>query len=97
MRENNFAAVPVALYGFLLLMTGLSYVILARRLILLHGKDSPLAIAIGKDSKGVVSLVLYVAAIGLCSIDPRISISLYVIVAVMWVVPDRRIERRIAE
>jgi uncharacterized membrane protein len=97
MRENNFAAVPVALYGFLLLTTGLSYVILARRLILLHGKDSPLAIAIGKDSKGVASLVLYLAAIGLSFVDPRISITLYVIVAVMWVVPDRRIEKTVAE
>jgi uncharacterized membrane protein len=95
MDENHFAAVPVALYGGVLLMAGLAYTILARCLVLLHGRDSLLAQAIGRDRKGLASLAIYALAILLAPVQPAISIILYVCVALMWFIPDRRIESRI--
>jgi len=97
MGENHFAPVPVALYGVILLMCGFAYSILARSLVSYHGKDSPLAIAIGKDSKGWLSVVLYVVAIPLAFVNERISLAIYVLVAMIWFVPDRRIERKLPE
>jgi uncharacterized membrane protein len=97
MGANHFAGVPVAVYGSTMLMAGVAYFVLSRILISYHGKDSPLAIALGKDYKGIVSLVLYIVAIVLSFVNSRISIALYVLVAVMWFIPDRRIERVLAD
>ncbi len=93
MGENDFAAWPVALYGAVLLMAGVAYFILARALIALHGKDSVLATAIGADVKGRISVVLYMAAIPLAFVQPLLACAVYVAVAVMWLIPDRRIEK----
>ena len=97
MDENHFATIPVALYGVVMLLCAIAYTILAYVLIAHHGKDSTLAIAIGSDQKGKVSLLLYAAAIPLAFVDPRISLALYVTVAVIWFLPDRRIEKLIKE
>jgi uncharacterized membrane protein len=94
--ETHFAAWPVALYGVVLVMAGVAYFVLTRVLISLHGQDSVLAVAVGRDVKGLVSLFIYVAAIPLAFVDPRLACLLYVTVAVMWLVPDRRIEKRMA-
>ena len=95
--ENHFATVPVAIYGVVLIMAALAYTFLARSLVALHGKDSTLALALGKDDKGTLSLILYAAAIPLAFVDPRISMAVYVLVALMWFIPDRRIERVMPE
>ncbi len=97
MGENHFAATPVALYGVVVLMNGIAFTILTRVLVAHHGKDSALARALGSNFKGKASLVLYAAAIPLAFVDPRIALALYVLVAMMWFVPDRRIEKTIAE
>jgi uncharacterized membrane protein len=96
MGENHFATVPVAVYGVIMLMCAIAFTILARVLIAHHGKDSTLAVAIGNDQKGKISLLLYATAIPLAFIDPRISLGIYVLVAVIWFLPDRRIERLVA-
>jgi uncharacterized membrane protein len=93
--ENHFAAAPTALYGIVLLMAGLAYTILVQSLLVHHGKDSPLARAIGRDRKGMLSLVLYAAGIGLSFVVPWVANGLYVAVAVIWLVPDSRIEREL--
>jgi len=93
MGENPQAPVPVAIYGVDLLLAGCAYFILARLLVALHGRDSTLAKAIGEDFKGIVSVFLYAAAVGFAFVRPTVSLALYVAVAVMWLVPDRRIER----
>jgi uncharacterized membrane protein len=93
MGENHFAARPVALYGLVLLMAGVAYFILARALIKRHGQDSTLAAALGNDYKSKASLVIYAAAVPLSFINPWISFSLYVLVAIIWFIPDRRIEK----
>jgi uncharacterized membrane protein len=93
MGENHFAPWPVALYGFVLLMAGVAYTILARALVHRHGRDSPLATALGEDVKGKMSLVLYASAMPLAFVNRWMSLALYVVVAVMWLIPDRRIER----
>jgi uncharacterized membrane protein len=93
MGENDFAHWPVALYGVVLLFAGIAYFILARVLIALHGKDSALATALGSDFKGQVSIVLYLVAIGLSFVSPELACGVYVLVAVMWLIPDRRIEK----
>jgi uncharacterized membrane protein len=97
MGENHFAATPVALYGVVVLMNGVAFTVLTRVLVAHHGKDSALARALGSDFKGKASLFLYAAAIPLAFVDPRIALALYVLVAMMWFVPDRRIEKTIAE
>ena len=94
-NENHFAALPVALYGVVLLMAGVAYYILERALISHHGKDSPLARAMGLDFKGIASVVIYAAAIALALVNPWISVGLYVLVAIMWFIPDPRIERAV--
>jgi uncharacterized membrane protein len=95
MDENHFATIPVALYGVDMLLCAIAFTILARVLIAHHGKDSTLAIAIGSDHKGKISLLLYAAAIPLAFVDPRISLTIYVTVAIIWLLPDRRIEKLI--
>jgi uncharacterized membrane protein len=96
MEENHFAGVPVALYGSVLLCAGVAYYILSRTLVAHHAKDSPLAIAVGRDEKGKISVVIYAVAIVLSRFDARIALALYVLVAVMWLIPDPRIERTLA-
>ena len=97
MGENHFATVPVAIYGVALLMAALAYTFLARSLVAYNGQDSALARALGKDYKGNVSLILYAAAIPLAFVDARIAMTDYVLVAVIWFVPDRRIEKVLPE
>jgi uncharacterized membrane protein len=96
MGENAFTAWPVALYGLVMLFSGIAYYILSQVLIALHGKDSPLAIAVGRDLKGILSIVLYFAAIAVAFFRPWIACALYVIVAILWFIPDQRIEKTIA-
>jgi len=93
MGENQFAAWPVALYGVVLLCSAIAFTILVRVLISVQGPDSVLASAIGGDLKGKISLLVYAAAIPLSFVNPWVSCTLYVVVAVMWLVPDRRIEK----
>lgn len=93
MGQFPLGAWPVASYGVVLLMSGLAYFILARALVAQHGANSPLAQAIGVDVKGLVSLGLYSAAVALAFLVPVLSLVLYLAVAVMWLIPDRRIER----
>jgi uncharacterized membrane protein len=94
MGENEFATLPVAVYGFNLLMAALAYYILERALIAAQGKDSRLKMAVGAEIKGWVSVALYVAGILIAIFwTPWISLGLYALVALMWLVPDRRIER----
>lgn len=91
--ENHLAPTPVAVYGVVLLMAAVAYYILQRTIIVSQGSDSLLAAAVGRDCKGKISPVLYLMAIPLAFVSVWISIGLYVFVALMWLVPDRRIER----
>lgn len=93
MGVNHFAALPVAAYGVVLLCAGIAYFLLSRSLVALHGENSHLATALGSDMKGKTSLAIYAAAIVVASVEPFVSCGLYVCVAVMWLIPDRRIER----
>jgi len=95
MGENHFASAPIALYGVVLLMAAIAYTILERAIIAEQGPDSPLASALGRDFKGKISLVLYLASIPSAFWAPWISGALYILVALMWLVPDRRIERKL--
>jgi uncharacterized membrane protein len=92
MGENHFKTVPVALYGIILLMAAIAYYILQNRIIKNHGPDSILARAIGNDLKGKMSPILYLLAIGLSWVNGWLSGGIYVLVAFMWLIPDRRIE-----
>jgi uncharacterized membrane protein len=96
MGENHFAAIPVALYGIDLLMCGVAYYFLVRALIAANG-DAVIATAIGRDFKGKISVVIYAAAIAISFFAAWVSMALYVLVAAIWLVPDRRIERVIKE
>jgi len=93
MGENHFADTTVALYGVVMLMAGVAYFILARILIAQQGKDSALAVALGRDYKGKTSVALYAAAVPLSFVNSLIAFAIYVVVAVMWFIPDRRIEK----
>ncbi|HXL58195.1 MAG TPA: TMEM175 family protein [Chitinophagaceae bacterium] len=95
MGENNFTKWPVILYGTILLMCGVAYYILSQTLIGLHGKNSTIANAIGSDKKGKLSVVIYAFAIALSFINPWIGMALYTIVAAMWIIPDKRIEKKL--
>lgn len=97
MGENHFTAWPAALYGVVLMCAGIAYYILSQSLIAHHGADSPLAKAVGNDFKGKISVVIYAAAIPLAFVHSWISLSLYVLVAIMWLIPDRRIEHTLVE
>ncbi|HUC97555.1 MAG TPA: TMEM175 family protein [Candidatus Polarisedimenticolaceae bacterium] len=92
MGENHFTTLPAAAYGFVLLMAAIAYWILQQRIIASQGEGSILKRAIGSDWKGKLSPVLYFAAIGLAFVSSWISVAIYVFVAIMWVVPDKRIE-----
>jgi TMEM175 potassium channel family protein len=91
--ENHVAPTPAAIYGFVLLMAALAYFILQRAIIVQQGPESILATAVGRDWKGKLSPALYLIAIPLAFVNPWIASSLYVFVALMWLIPDRRIER----
>ena len=97
MGENHFAPAPTALYGVVLLMAALAYWLLQRAIIAKHGQDSLLAVAIGSDLKGKGSLVLYAMAIPSAFVQPWMARGVYVLVALMWLVPDRRIEGVLGE
>ena len=92
MGENHFAEWPAALYGVVLFMCGTAYYILAHSLIAHHGKDSTLAAAFGNDYKGMVSVALYAIAIPLSFVSTLLAMAIYVLVAAIWFIPDRRIE-----
>ncbi len=94
--ENHIAAWPVALYGVILLLAAVAYFILARSLIALHGADSVVATALGRDFKGKASIAIYAAAIPLAFVSTWPAFGLYVVVALIWLVPDRRIETTLA-
>jgi uncharacterized membrane protein len=96
MGENHFSSVTVAVYGALLLMAAIAFTILARVLVACQGEHSSLAAAIGSDRKGKNSIALYVLAILCARVNPWISVALYVCVALIWLVPDRRIEKAAA-
>ena len=93
--ENHLAAWPVALYGVVLMLAGVAYFILTRVLIAAHGRDSVLATAVGRDVKGTLSIVIYLAAIGLAFVNTWIALALYVLVAIVWLAPDPRIEEKL--
>ena len=97
MGENHFAATPVALYGVILFMAACAYFILARALASHHGPESRIARAIGEDFKGKISVAIYAVAILLAFYLPAAAGVLYALVAIMWLVPDRRIEKVLAE
>ncbi len=92
MGRSNFAAWPVAAYGLVLTLAGLAYYCLTWSLIALHGPDSTLATAVGREIKGKASLVIYVVGVFLAFVSPWLAFALYVLVAILWFVPDRRIE-----
>lgn len=97
MGENHFGTIPVALYGIDLLGAAIAYYILARTLVAANGKDSPIAIALGRDFKGKISVVIYLVAIILSFFYAPAALALYFVVAAIWLVPDRRIERVVSE
>ncbi len=93
MGENHFAPWPVALYGAVLMFSGIAYHLLSRALLSHHGNQSCLAAAIGTDFKGKISVGIYLLGICLSHLSPWLAYSLYVLVAILWLIPDRRIER----
>jgi len=95
--ESHFAPWPVSAYGIVMLTSGSAYFILSRILVSHHGTDSPLATAVGRDVKGKTSLVIYLLAIPLAFVNPWYACSLYVLVAILWLIPDRRIEKALTE
>jgi uncharacterized membrane protein len=91
MGENHFATVPTAVYGVVLLLAGVAYYILEMAIVAEHGPDSTLARALGRDRKGRLSVLLYAAAVPLAFVNRWIAVGLYVVVALMWLIPDRRL------
>jgi uncharacterized membrane protein len=97
MGENHFATIPTAVYGVALFMPAIAYFLLQKAIIRSQGRGSILAKAVGRDLKGKISPALYLAAIGLAFVSPWISNAIYALVACMWLIPDRRIERILRE
>jgi uncharacterized membrane protein len=97
MGENHFAKWPVILYGCVLIMNGIAYNILCHLLIRQAGRDSVLAQALKKDWKGMLSVIIYVVGIGLSFLNPLLGFGTYVVVVMMWFIPDRRIEKKVRE
>ncbi len=95
MGENSFSPLPVALYAIVLWFDGFAFYILASSLVVIHGRDSALAVALGDDAKGRISLVLYTLAIPLAFVYTWLALGLLVAVAIIWFIPDRRIENTI--
>src|SRR5215475_5046728 len=97
MGQNHFDSWPVAVYGIVLLLAGVAYFVLTKALIRLHGHGSTLATSIGRDRKGKLSIAIYAAAIPLAFAKPWIAGVCYVSVAIMWLLPDPRIEKRVSQ
>ncbi|HWH38465.1 MAG TPA: TMEM175 family protein [Usitatibacter sp.] len=97
MSENHFAALPVAAYGVVLLMSGFAFVMLTQCLVTIHGADSEIARRLRDDRKGKISVVIYAIAIPLAFVQWWLAFGLYVLVAAIWFVPDRRIEGHAAD
>lgn len=97
MGENDFTKWPVIVYGIILAMAGIAYYILTQTLIKLHGKNSTLGLAIGSDKKGILSVIIYIVAIVFAFFKPSISLFLYASVAAIWLIPDKRIEKKIKD
>jgi uncharacterized membrane protein len=95
MGENHFTTLPVAVYGFAMLMAGIAYYVLEQHLVRLHGAQSHLARAVGHDVKGKLSVLLYLLGIALAFVKPWLAVAVYAAVALMWFIPDRRIERQL--
>src|SRR5215204_193351 len=93
MGENHLASTPAALYGVVLLMAAIAYWILQRHILRAEGPQSVLALAVGRDTKGKLSPLLYLLAIGAAFVRPWLADALYILVALIWLIPDRRIER----
>ena len=93
---EHFASIPVAAYGMVLISAAAAYFILSRVLLASHGSTSLLARAIGRDAKGIASLVIYAVAVAVALVAPWLACALYVVVALLWLVPDQRIERLLA-
>jgi len=96
MGENNFSRWPVALYGIVLLLSAIAYTILVRALLATPGNEL-LAAALGSDFKGKISMVIYAVAVPVAFVKPLIALLIYISVEAMWLIPDRRIERKIAD
>jgi uncharacterized membrane protein len=97
MGRNHYEALPTAMYGVVLVLAAIAYTILQQTIVRANGRDSALARAVGNDRKGKISLAIYLVAIPLAFVNPRLSDLLYVIVALVWFIPDRRIERVIGD
>ncbi len=97
MGENHFAAWPTAVYGFTLLMCAAAYSLLQHMIVRRHGEDSLLARAIGHDRKGKLSIALYLSGIAMSFVSSRIAVGFYAFVAAIWLMPSRKIEKRVAE
>ncbi len=93
--ENHFAPAPTALYGFILLMAACAYYILTKIIILTHGKNSLLESAVGRDTKGIFSIIFYTVAVALAFWLPLVAFGIYLFVAILWFVPDQRIEKKL--
>ena len=93
--ENHFAAAPASVYGVVLFMASAAYLILETQIVAEQGPESKLREAIGKETKGKLSSLLYLAAIGLAFVNQWIAVAIYVFVALMWLVPDTRIEKKL--
>ncbi|SRR5581483_7911919 len=97
MGTTGYAKTPVAVYGCILLAAAIAYTILVRALVSLHGRNSSFARALGSDFKGLLSRILYAVSIPLAFVHPAIACAIFVIVAVMWLIPDRRFERALTK
>ena len=95
MGQNHVAPIPTSAYGIVMMFAGIAYYILAHTLVAVQGPDSRLARAIGRDRKGKLSVVLWAIGIGLAFVKPWMAVAIYVGVAMMWLVPDRRIEKHV--
>jgi uncharacterized membrane protein len=95
MGEYPLATAPVALYGFILLMSGFAYLVLEANLLRVEGRDSPLAQAVRKSGKEKLSVAVYVVGLAAAFFLPAVALACYVVVAVMWIIPDRRVERQL--
>ena len=97
MGENHFEKSPVALYGVVLLLAAIAYRILAYYVIKSEGKSSHVSKALGKDSKGIISILIYLIGVAVSFVNPIVSIILYISVAIIWLIPDKRIEKQIKQ
>jgi len=97
MGENHFERLPVAMYGVVLLCAALAYYVLSSALLKQHGPDSLLAAALGRDFKGKISVAIYAVAVPLTYFSAWIAQAMYVIVAIIWLVPDRRVEKTLSQ